>query len=273
MSRSCPCPVRGHECGTLIPDDRFMCTECVGRFRELLVSIPDLLDDLDVQVARLNVTGPTLGTSGTKTQPIPYNEYAADIRTDLIGALRGVYIATGYTTYTDPVGMVEALVNQMGKVGAREQAPDLYDEIRDAVRRGNQACGTPPERRDYGPCSLECDTRIVAPISWTNTTCPTCGREHDLTARTQDRLDATWNAHAPIAVVAKVLTELAAAGRLTSTVKISQQNISDWIRDGLLESFPSPDGRPEHHVRVRDVRDVATMSRADRGKARRKDAA
>lgn len=273
VSHTCPAVKDGHECGSVLPPDRFLCQNCTNHFRNKLVDVPDLLDDLDTQVARLNVTGPTVGTSGTRTPPLPFNVYAAEVRDDLIGVLHGIYKTTGYTTSVAPVAMVESLINNMGRVVARATAPELLDELTDAVKRGVNACSAPPEKRDYGRCETEiegevCGTRITAPIAWTTAICPTCGHEYDLAARLAQEITDGWNAHGPISIVAEFLDKEARAKKLDPppTVRITKQRISEWIRDGLIQAIPKPDGQ---HVRVREVRDTAALTKHQRARKRK----
>lgn len=269
MSNTCPCTVRDteghrHDCAATIPDDRFICASCTEGVRDLLVSIPGWVTELTTQAARLNVTGPTVGTSGTKTPPLPVNVNAAEVMGDLRNTIRGIYLATKHHTDTTTTGMVDTLVHDLPSITSNPDAGNMADELDHAIHRARNAVDIPPDRIDVGVCGHDeqgvvCTDRVTAVKGEAWARCRTCGTEYDVADRRSTRVEEGRKKLVRASVICAVLT---ATGTPTRP-----DNITRWRDAGRIKAV-TVDGVELY--RLQEVEPVAREAHENRVNRKRR---
>lgn len=124
------------------------------KLQELLREIPDVVEDLAVQLTRQSacaVDGSGIG-SGSDEQPLPFNVAAAEAR-DLLTAtlsswVRHVcdYRARTYDGEGDAVTIAAWLDRYVTSLAMTPGCEEAEDEIRYAVRQCRRACDIPEDR-------------------------------------------------------------------------------------------------------------------------------
>lgn len=248
---------------------------CLGRLLGDLVTVDELVNELDDTVARLTRSGQRVG-SGTTEIGLPFNAGAAEVRDDLRNVLstwvRELWethglrreVPTGETASDgspivvaelDPLDVDDTLPDMAAWLRRHpswvEYHPaggELVDEITDAVERARRAVDLPPARLYCGPCP-DCGADLYARPDRVTVGCRECESRHDVEGLRAALLDAARAQLATAAEVARALPRL--LGR-----DLSANTVRTWARAGkLTRRTPDERGRPRYLVG--EVIDVA----------------
>ncbi|MEU5847454.1 hypothetical protein [Saccharopolyspora shandongensis] len=249
-----------------------VCRSCLDLLRTDLATIPDLVGELDVTIARQARTGQRVGGRPSE-EPLPFNAAASEIRDDLRGVL-STWIRDLWETYGPrrevPTGEVAAdgtpvavseldpldtlpdmaawLRRHPSWIAAHPAAGDLVDEMLDAICRVRRAIDVPPERLYCGPCP-DCGTGLYARPDRVSVTCRECDTRHDVAELRAALLAAARDHLATATEIARALPGL--LGR-----ELSANTVRTWAYTGrLAKRTPDAQGRPRY--RVGEVIDLA----------------
>jgi len=119
-------------------------------------------------------------------------------------------------------------------LAAREWAPELAREIRDAVRAAERAIDRPPDVEVVGRCQ-GCGTTLYAPVGAPLVECPSCGRREGR----EDMREAS---------LAQART-LLPAHQLAAVLHVDPARVRQWIRrERLVPVRADMDGRPVYRI-------------------------
>ena len=126
---------------------------------EILATIPDVVDDLIVAIARQDrTTRVTVRiATGSDEQPLPYNAAASEVADDLHGTLAAwvrhvcEQRALDYRGRDDTTTLARWLTRWIVALAMSEGAEESLDEIRCAVRRARAVCDSPREKISIRP--------------------------------------------------------------------------------------------------------------------------
>jgi hypothetical protein len=270
MSRVCSV------CEEPIPDAGTICHGDARRLAFTLRDVPSLVIELDTTITRrarvAHRSGPG-GSSELDPVRVPFHEGASkaldDLRVSLRGWAENLADENGYQVSTK--GQVHLgyfavfLSARMSEVRMKDWAPDMFDEVSDAVRRARRAIDAPPDLVFMGRCTAErpdgdsrvlvvCGDELWCPADATEVRCWTCSATHArdelLTHYTGLAADVT----APAPVIARALT---AQGQPLEVMRIYQ-----WKRRGKLAPVGKDPVTQNDLYRLGDVADVlAAMER------------
>ena len=201
-----PCPLDG--CEAALGDHEAICRGCGRRLAMSLAAIPELLDELDVTLARVGSTWrePSgirgRGTGGCK----PGCDHDADNPSCIAGVTLDVNLAASEAaaqlrivlhgwarvwdeeTPCEPAGRPardrmlgtaarQALLLAAQPLAGRPWAPDMAREILEAVRGAERAMDRAPENVLIGTCG--CGSAVYAESGTTTARCAKCGAHHN----------------------------------------------------------------------------------------------
>lgn len=186
-------------CRTHPAHDATVCQRCVDVLHGHLHAIPDLVRDLNLEIAKQvrRSLGPATVTVGHE-RPLPYNPAAASaldtLRFALVAACLSVAGGQRDRLPVDTIGaMCGWLLRYEQSVPLREDGGDIVTGIDGAVKRARRIVDNPPERRYIGNCTCTDDTgerrRMYARMGEPVYECRDCGSEWGV-AESLERLEA-----------------------------------------------------------------------------------
>jgi hypothetical protein len=165
-----------------------------------LKAVPDLLAELDITITRQNRTTAERNGGRSSTTPLPWNEHASAVRSDLWSTL-GAWAhdvsklgederdrITDVDTY-DTAGVADWLVRNVATLRMHGEAGTAHEEIIDAVRQARRAIDTPPEQVAYGKClndedrDAPCEEYLYGLPGKDFVYCRVCGAKHNTALR------------------------------------------------------------------------------------------
>lgn len=233
-----PCQV----CGTPAPGDVFVCTGCMDTYHGHLAAIPEIIDDLEVELTRQSRK--TAGPGGQHhAQPIPFGVAASDLlhelRTTLVTSCRALALLPEDLPDDTVAAMLAWLVARETSIPLRVEGPDITAEVASWVRRARRLCDTPAERKFIGRCY--CDAELYATDDQTLVTCRECAGQWHV-----ESIRRSTAAHIADALDAKLgtLSEIRAALAALGTPR-PRETIRSWVARGRL---PRHGSTPAGHL-------------------------
>lgn len=142
---------------------------------------------------------------------------------------------------------LHAVTNHLRK---RDDAGNLYLELRRLERRVISAADIPLSKRPLGECGaldldddgnvIRCTGTIEGHETATTGRCKECHREHDTTDRIRERITQAWHVRAPLRQIVNALKE---AG-----YPLSYNTAKSWARRGKLTPLCDIKTRQEGHT-------------------------
>jgi len=210
-----------------------LCGECWDRLAVRLREVPGLVDELEVTITRQDkVVASSVGSSGHKETPLPFNGTASLARTELRHFLgswaRDAAERSGAAlpTTVDRDVISDAarwLLEHEGAVRHHPAADDLCEEITNAVWGAVRAIDRPPDRVFAGWC---CGAVLYARPGATSATCRWCETGHDVRGQRDLLLRQLEDRHETAADAARILGALG--------VKVNPRALSVWAGRGRL---------------------------------------
>jgi hypothetical protein len=274
-------------------NDTTVCSSHLGEFLGAIRAVPEILDDLLVTMARLDVGAPSVGAGGSNEPPLIYRPEASDCARDLHAVLstwaRALVWTSPWLTGSRPgspaqVAAVPAGTSRTRPVPAavpvgqatlelarwldrhardvadNEHGGTIVDEVCDAVARARHATDRPAARIYLGPC--ECGEQLYAAPAAVAFTCKACDTRHYVSDRRRWMLTQSRR-------VLLTGEQLARAIPALLGVEVTAQLLRDLSRRQGLESHPPAkwDAHQRRRYRVGDVVDLL-MERANRAQKR-----
>jgi hypothetical protein len=248
--------------------DFMLCSGCWGEVEQSLKSVQWLADELQVTITKQAKTGRGIGVVARASEtPIPFSVEAGErqdeLRTVLVGWVRVLwehYGAGRFDTEDTLEGMASWLLRHPSWCRMHPAADELWDEIRDSVRRAGQIIDLAPGRIYLAPCGQdledgsECREELYGRENRAIARCRSCGTEWDVNARRQWMLARV---HHEEANSVRLSTLLASLG-----VEVASSTIRTYVQQGRLV-VRSRDKRDRPQYRVGDL--LRILFPTDRG--------
>lgn len=264
--RRCPtCGNTGvmHRAGDLVA-----CT-CPAGLEVNLGDLAALDHDLELQVARQNITGDRVGSRGTET-PLPFDGTAARIRRGLQRMLAGWVSELASSREVLPSATIPALaawlLRQFPQLATYPAVDELTADVAKHVAKARHVIDRPEDRVYLGPCKtagcveLGSDrkprpTSLYALPDETTVSCWQCRVDYDVEERRSELLAAAADRLASATECARALTSLGEP--------CTPERIRKWAERGRLV----PHGLdPEKHplYRIADVQELLVSAQIRR---------
>lgn len=141
--------------------DRWLCDWCAEQWVIDLRNVPPLADDLELAKTRRSVMEEQPGKSAD--EPLPFDDRAARALRRLNRSLAWIADALEVRIYPWQLDLLtRVLLDQHRDISRRQDAPDLADTLRRAVRRGMAVIDRPRPTVYLGACSV-CGLALHAP--------------------------------------------------------------------------------------------------------------
>ena len=226
-------------CGTPAPGDVFVCTGCMDAYHGHLAAIPEIIDDLEVELTRQSRK--TAGPGGRHhDQPIPFGVAASDLlhelRTILTTSCRALALLPEDLPDDTVPAMLTWLVHAETSIPLRVEGPDVTAGVAAWIRRARRLCDTPAERKFIGRC--HCYAELYATDDQPLVTCRECEGEWHV-----ESIRRSTAAHVADALDAKLgtLSEIRAALATLGTPR-SRKTLESWVTRGRLPKRGLADG-------------------------------
>jgi len=212
-----------------------------------------MVEALWASAARLDVGSGSVGTSGHSMAPDPTNSRAYDAGRTLNVILTGWANALGYRE-PHAVRAANVLVAQIREVRAQDWAPDLLQELHDALGDCRKAMDRTAPKVFAGICPgpedmPDCNTPVYTPTGETAARCVTCGTVWDATEWRERAVTAAGYATGTAAEISRILSDP------VRNLALPQGTIRVWAsRDKLTAVGVSRTGQPTYLIS--DVRAV-----------------
>jgi hypothetical protein len=235
-----PCPL----CSASLAPGAEICGGCAQRLRNQLRAVPELLAELDLAITKQTTAGGQgLGGSGLDFDPVA-SEAAVALRLCLHGWARVWDEETPRDVTAGGAERDRALSSAAGQAGllagarlaSRPWAPEVAEEVRQAVTRAWAAVDRPPDTEFVGWCPDDCGAALYAAQGAAQTRCRACGAPWDVQASRDSLLAAAVDVLAPAATLARALG-------------VEPATLRQWRRRGqLVPAEVTTDGRPLYRV-------------------------
>jgi hypothetical protein len=253
-------------CDEPLADAGSICHGDARRLAFVLRDVPQLVIELDTTITRrarvAHRSGPG-GSSELDPVRVPFHEGASNALEQLRASLKGwaenLAEENGYTVSTkgqQHLGYFAVFLSaRMSEVRMKGWAPDMYEEVTDAVRRARRAIDAPPDLVFMGRCRQEsCGDELWCPADATEVRCWSCPAVYERDDLLAHYTGLAADVTAPAPVIARALT---AQGKPLEVMRIYQ-----WKRRGYL----APVGKDMHTkndlYRLGDV--AAVLARMER---------
>lgn len=241
--------------------DAFVCRACGDTLAADLAAVPDLAADLDVTLTRQGRTGLPVGnTSGSPRKPLPFDERASAVLTDLRAILVGwvrLCVEEGVTgrlqarqDASQPFAVGDSLPMDTFRglaafLAARVEAlrfhpagSEAVHEIGQVVARGRRVVDVPEARWYAGPCA--CGRDLYARVRASAITCQ-CGQTYDVQARRDELLGQVEDRLATATEISRAVTTLGH--------QVTPAAIRGYVHRGRLQRRTNDQqGRPLYRV-------------------------
>lgn len=237
-----PCPA----CERPLPEDAFVCRECVAGARDQLRDIASFLAWADDKRARRGTTW-RFGTIGRAPEkPLPFDprvtEAVAPLTNWLIGWGRVIEEESGQVWPADVVALVLWLRERLPWIAGREWAHEFSEGVTKGHRRLVRIFDIPPDREAIGTCGAEhdgivCTEILAAEKGATYHPCPRCGAQHVVEDRRNELIEQA----------ADLTVTTAEAVRL---LRVDGQDVSRRLIQAVIRHVPI------YAVGAREERDI-----------------
>jgi hypothetical protein len=246
-------------CGRPTAGDRFLCGDCSDHYAQALGSVPGLVDDLEVTLAKQARFTDTALVPVHNTG-LPYDQAASDslhrLRAELVSLVRlCVTERVRSSDYRDrwpadtPASMSRWLLWRVDGVAVMAWAADAMTLV-EVVAQAELVVDRPPDRVYAGPCDT-CRRDLYVDPGQDAVTCERCGIAYDLEARRDWLLDAAYDTLGTATEVARALSSL--------ELPVTPDRVWQWRHRGRL----TPKGHNLAHQPLYRVGDVADLLAAD----------
>lgn len=185
----------------------YLCTQCVSDMQSWLDKVSELLPELDVTIARLDVVRRSSegGHSKTTGSAAPINLDALQIKANL-----------------------QSLGTDANYYAGDQFAAGIASTIQDWVTKAEVIISGPEEVFAYGKCSNgDCTATITGPPAASSAQCRECGTVHNLTERAERmRANAKGEPLAPREAIDYI--------RDKTRLKIKMDDFKNWVKHGHL---------------------------------------
>jgi len=218
-----------------------------------LREVESMVEALWASAARLDVGTGSVGSSGHSAPMEPTNSRAYDAGRTLNVILTGWTGILG-TRQPHAVKAATVLLAQIREVRAQAWAPDLAQELRDALADCRSAMDRTAPKVFAGICPTEedgeeCGTPVYTPTGKTDARCGTCGTVWDATEWRERAVTAAGYATGTAAEISRILSDP------VRNLALPQGTIRVWAsRDKLTAVGVTPTGQPTYLIS--DVRAV-----------------
>ena len=240
-----------------------LCPACLDALHADLDALPDLIDQLHTQLARMGRLGHAVGGRSAE-RPSPVDWRASEVldllRSVLVGWVRDVTPEPS----AQPADTLQAMTAHLRFTDWRRHpaADEFADEIGYAIAEGRRAIDAPPERRYLGECMEPIEGRGDCPGDvWQvgakrTAACALCGHPHDVARRQEWIADIAQD---------RLVTASEAAGALSAWgTSITGDLVRHWAARGRLVAHGADlHGRPVY--RFGECRALALIAVSRRG--------
>lgn len=209
-----------------------LCAGCTEGLEQDLAEVDTTIEDLWASIARMDVGGGSVGTSGHATPSEPINLHAMETGRTLSVILTGWTNALGHIE-PDPVKASSVLLAQIREVRKQDWAPVLKQELRDALNACRRSMDRAAERIPLGKCQTvlageHCPDTVTAIAGAPEGRCRTCGATVDVIDYQRARVQQAGHVRAPLS---KLVRALRSAGHLPG---VSVKRVENWVARGKL---------------------------------------
>lgn len=246
-------------CGKPAGDDAYLCRDCQTSIDTTLTSLPVLVLDLELTMAKQRRFGPMLTRSTDTDDVLPFNLAAAALlrelhreATKLVARYRLTHPGPAPAGHT--AAMAAWMHPRVPDMVGLPWAPTLL-VLPKLATRAERVIDAPADRVYAGPCG-DCGTDLYAPATSGYVKCRECGTSYDLATRRAWLLDLVDDRLATGVEIARALTSL--------ELPVTAERIRQWKhRDRLTVRASDAVGRPLY--RVGDVVDLLLAYADKRG--------
>ncbi|GAA2773977.1 hypothetical protein [Saccharopolyspora taberi] len=247
-------------CGRPV-EDALLCSGCWGEVEQALRSVSWLADELEVTITKQARTGRGIGIATRASEtPILFNAEARDrkdeLRCTLVGWVRVLWehYGTGRFDAEDTLeGLASWLLRHPSWCRMHPAADELWDELRDSIRRAVAIVDLAPGRIYLAPCTADledgemCREELYGRENRSTARCRACGTEWDVNARRQWMLARVHHEHANSVQLSGLLAALG--------VEAAPSTIRTYVQQGRLK-VRSRDQRGKPQYRVGDLLEI-----------------
>lgn len=216
--------------------DAYVCKRCAAELLRDLVSVPWLVDQLAVTLARLDRVNASAG-AGAAEVPMPLHLPAVQASSTLLHTLRpwSLIVAERGRTLRpvgdDPWTYARALAVNLDTVRQMTDAEQLVTEVRYAINVARRVIDQPPRTFYAGPCAcgvdLYCRADDTGRPADSVIRCRTCGAEYNTVDRRNWLLDLVEDRIATVSEIARALPAVYGQPVRLNTLRV-------WINRGRL---------------------------------------
>lgn len=205
-------------CGQPTPESQFVCESCVDQLWHALSGTAELVDELDITLARQRRFEYQTSSARSAVDELPFDIAAANTLRALRDQLKQLVNAckahdvpsSDYLPRSPgdtPKSMSAWLLWRLNGIAQQPWAADALDLVR-IVERAQHVIDRPAERMYAGPCD-RCGRDLYARKGKLSVTCVDCSLEYDLAERRQWLLKLVDDRLATASEIARALTSLA----------------------------------------------------------------
>lgn len=192
--------------------DAFVCPACGSDMTAALASIPALVGELQITLARQAVMAERSDGARAAETPLPYHypasEAASELRAVLVGWTRLLVEEADSDLPPDEVStMSRWLLARFERLRHHPAGGEAVDEIRDAAAQAWKVIDRPVAPTHHGTCR-RCDTALYGRKHAYAVVCRECGEVNDPAERHTDMLTRLDNWLAPAPEIARLLAHL-----------------------------------------------------------------
>lgn len=212
-------------CGAGTGDGIYLCPGDRDKLMDDLRDVKSTVEALWASAARMDVGAGSVGSSGHATPSEPTNARAYDTGRTLNVILTGWADALG-TRQPHAVKAAAVLLAQIREVRSQVWAPDLQQELHDALTDCRRAMDRSAPRISLGAC-YECPGEVTAIEGETLGFCRLCGLARDVIEHQRHLIDAAWRAWDTLPAMLRALRH---AGQANIPVARAEK----WVERGKL---------------------------------------
>lgn len=228
------------------PDDQPLCDTCWRRLREWLASVPALVADLEITLARQHSFGAQYGVRRSSERPVVFHVPASDV----LYTLRHLLARwAGAPMATSPVEAARRLLERPDDLLRHPDLIRRYEALSEVMSRAYGVIDKPAELRYFGVCRV-CGRSLRAPLHTVTIKCTHCSQRYDAQELRELRVRASHWLLATADTIAQVLPDLINEQRTARTIHA-------WYARGRLFRR----GRNAQGAALYRVGDVITLVR------------
>lgn len=206
-----------------------LCHRCVTELEQDLRDAPFVWQDIQTTGARLDVGGPSLGSSGHKA-PRPAANLDALDKAQALRVVLGRWASKLPQLHPagDPIRTAFWLITQMPEIRKQAWAGTLQRELREALNSCRYATDRQADRISLGDCIGGCPGIMTAIVGATTARCRLCGESGNVRELQQWIIGEAWHVHWFLPDIVRWLQR-------SGHARIDVEKAKKWVQRGNLD--------------------------------------